>query len=346
MQEIIVSRKEEGQQLLKLLGKYLAGAPQSFFYKMLRKKNITLNGGRADGKEKVAAGNHIRLYLSDDTIREFGGEALFAGEPAARGAGGDKSYLRPEPIDAARYGFTVLYEDEDILLVNKPAGLLVQKAAPGDMSLNEKIQEYLLDSGALTRGEQKTFHPGVCNRLDRNTSGIVTAGKTMAGLQFLSGAFRERGLKKYYKCIVFGEIWEPVFLEGYLKKDAARNKADILPAGMAREQGGYEKIQTAYRPLAVKNGFTLLEVDLVTGKPHQIRAHLASAGHCILGDAKYGTAPANGQARKRFGLDCQLLHAERLVFGTNPERFSYLDGREFAAPVPNRFGHIQRELFG
>lgn len=345
MREIIVSRKEEGQQLVKLLAKYLADAPQSFFYKMLRKKNITLNGKKAEGKEKLAAGDRLCLYLSDDTIRLFGGRAVLQGN--VRGSGPDKSGGDSSrgKVSGEPFGFSVLYEDEDILLVNKPAGLLTQKAAPGDISLNERIQEYLIAEGALSKEELLTFRPGVCNRLDRNTSGIVSAGKTIAGLQLLSEAFRERTLKKYYYCIVAGEITSSAYLDGYLKKEAEGNRVLVLPVPAGGEPpAGYERIQTAYRPLCVEDGFTMLEVELITGKTHQIRAHLAAEGHPVLGDVKYGQAAMEEQARS-LGLKYQLLHAGKLVFGIQPERFSYLNGKEITAEKPEQFRQIEDKLF-
>lgn len=348
MKEIIVSKKEEGQQLRKLLSKYLSLAPQSFLYKMLRKKNITLNGKKAEGREMTAAGDRICLYLSEDTIRMFGGGKFLEAEIS------EKDSDMPEKnsgISGKDFGFSVVYEDEHILLVNKPAGMLSQKAAQSDVSLNEKIIDYLLAVKALDRKDLIAFRPGICNRLDRNTSGIVTAGKTMAGLQFLSEAFRRRSLKKYYECIVAGEITDFVFLEGYLKKNTKENKVEILsgsdtpPSLEGWQQAGYEKIQTACRPLAARGGFTLLEVDLITGKPHQIRAQLAAKGHGILGDTKYGLSAINAQMRQRFGINSQLLHAKRLVFGKNPERFSYLNEKEFTAPNPELFERVKRELF-
>lgn len=350
MQEIRVSKREEGGTLLKLLGKHLKEAPVSFFYKMLRKKNITLNGKKAEGKEKLAEGDVIRLFLSDDTIRQFGGGVKEPEERNAVSAGG----VVESP--AFRMGFAasdsirsktengkqpeVLYEDEDILLLNKPAGWLTQKAVPEDYSLNEWVTDYMLRTGSITKAELATFHPGVCNRLDRNTSGIVSAGKTLAGLQFLSEAFRERGLHKYYTCIVTGEIKEAVRLDGYLKKDAHTNTVSIVQD--ARGEEGFCRIQTAYRPIAAKNGFTYLEVELITGKTHQIRAHLAAGGHAILGDAKY--AGAADELRKKYHLKYQLLHAGRIVFEKNPERFSYLDGKEITVPEPELFLRVKRQL--
>lgn len=333
MRKITVELREEGQQLLKLLGRYLQDAPVSFFYKMLRKKNITLNGKKAEGKEKVMAGDEVCFFLSDETIASFGGKLLLEDDAAEPGK---VRVVRKLPFD-------IIYEDEDILLVNKPVGMLTQKAAADDVSLNEHIIRYLLDSGAMTNRELARFKPGICNRLDRNTSGIVTAGKTLAGAQFLSQAFRERSVHKYYECIVAGEVKEAKKLTGYIKKDEKENKVTIYmeAAGFGEN---YDKIQTAYRPVSSSNGYSLLEVELITGKTHQIRAQLAAQGYPLIGDTKY-SGPANqAGAAKRFHLRHQLLCAKRLVFTENPERFSYLNHREFSAETPQEFQSIREEL--
>ncbi|MDE7325038.1 MAG: RluA family pseudouridine synthase [Lachnospiraceae bacterium] len=241
----------------------------------------------------------------------------------------------------------ILYEDGDILLLNKPVGWLVQKAAPGDVSLNEWMISYLLCSGQITPGELLTFRPGVCNRLDRNTSGIVAAGKTMAGLQFLSEAFRERWLHKYYTCIAVGEIKEPVLAEGYLIKDGRTNQVRVFSVPPVGEEA-FQAIRTGYRPLFIKDGFTYLEVELFTGKTHQIRAQLAGDGHALLGDAKY-MDDSGVKLRKKYHIRNQLLHAGRIVFGNIPYgggggHFSYLTGMEFTAPEPAEFVRVKKML--
>lgn len=343
MQKIIVSEREAGQQLIKLLSKYLTKAPQSFFYKMLRKKNITLNGKKAEGKEKTVAGDCICLYVADDTLRLFGGEILLEEkrekEPAQESLGKLEKAAVPD-------GFTIVYEDKDILLVNKPAGLLTQKAAPQDVSLNEKLLQYLTATGKITTQELRTFRPAVCNRLDRNTSGLVAAGKTMAGLQFLSEAFRARTLHKYYECIVVGEVKEPLILDGYLKKDEKTNKVCLISKeeyDRLSDKEGYAAIRTNAYPLWSLGDMTLLEVELITGKTHQIRAHLAEIGHPILGDGKYGTKEQAERLGRQFGLKYQLLHARRLVFETCPEPFCYLEGKSYTAPRPELFERVLRQ---
>ena len=229
-----------------------------------------------------------------------------------------------------------------MLLLNKPAGMLSQKAREEDVSAVEHLTRYLLDTGALTKEELKTFRPSVCNRLDRNTSGILAAGKSLAGLQELSRFFKERSIGKYYLCLVYGKVKQPEAVKGYLVKEEKTNYVRIAE----HEMPGGVRIETEYRPLASGGECTLLEVHLVTGKPHQIRAHLASKGHPILGDYKYGIRRINDIYQKQYGLKSQLLHAWRLRMPDTEGALGYLSGREFQAPPPDLFQRICREKTG
>ena len=206
MQKIIVSPNEAGQRLDKLLAKHLSEAPKSFFYKMLRKKNIKLNGARAQGNEKLKAGDEITLFLAEETIQKFSGKKETI----------QNEFLR---LKEQKTPFQVLYEDSEVLLVGKPSGMLSQKAKPQDISLNEYVIAYMLKSGSLSLEELKSFKPGICNRLDRNTSGLVAAGKTLRALQQLGEMFRLRTMKKYYLTIVNGELTKETHIHGWLVKD-------------------------------------------------------------------------------------------------------------------------------
>ncbi|MDO4343499.1 MAG: RluA family pseudouridine synthase [Eubacteriales bacterium] len=329
MKEIIVREQEACQRLDKLLGRYLAKAPKNFLYKMLRKKNITLNGKKALGNEMVAPGDRIQIFFSEETY------AKFSGSPK------DVSLSRAKPFHQSR----IIYEDRHILLADKPAGLLSQKSRPEDISANEQILAYLLQKNELNEQELSTFRPSVCNRLDRNTSGLLIAGKSLAGLQKMAELLRSRELHKYYLCLVDGEMKEPQRLEGYLKKEDADNRVSIvksLPEGQEAEL--YRPILTEYTPLWSGKGITLLKVWLITGRSHQIRAHLASVGHPIIGDTKYGNARINDEFLKAYGVKHQLLHAYQMVFPKMDGQWSYLSGRVFTAPMPKQFAEILGSL--
>lgn len=306
MREITIGKNQCGQRLDKFLAKYMKEAPKSFLYKMLRKKNIKRNGKRAEGSEKLEEGDVITLYLSDETIDGFIGKQKK--EPAVY-----ESKHREPPLD-------ILYENEHIALLNKPAGLLSQKARAEDDSLNEQFVRYV---GKTEAG----FVPGICNRLDRNTSGIVIAGKSLAGLQRMSELIRERKIEKYYLAVVNGVMEKRGIVKGYLKKDYRTNQVSISQ----KEVSGSSYIKTGYEPLGNDGRYTLLRVQLFTGKPHQIRSHLSSCGHPIVGDIKYGGS-VGGRKKGR-----QLLHACEVIFPKMEAPFEDLSERRFEAEAPADF---------
>lgn len=314
MQEIIVTANEAGQRFDKLLAKYLNEAPKSFIYKMLRKKNIVLNGKKATGNEKLAVGDSVKLFLADETIQKFSNVEVIHTK---------------EKLD-------ILYEDEHVIMINKPVGMLSQKADAKDESLVEHLISYLIDSGQLTQEELRSFKPSICNRLDRNTSGLLVAGKSLIGLQTMAQLFKERSLKKYYRCLVVGKITEKQYIKGWLVKDEKTNKVTV----MQKECKDSLPIETEYEPLWVGEDCTLLEVHLITGRTHQIRAHLASQKHPIIGDYKYGNRKVNDVYKETYKLESQLLHAYRLEMPEIAGELSELSGKQFVAPLPRLFEHI------
>lgn len=329
MIELQISSNEAGQRLDKFLGKYMKKAPKSFLYKMMRKKNIVLNGKKSVGSEKLAEGDIIRLFLSQETVDSFSESSC---ETKKRLLDDDKMFhLEKEHI---------LYEDDHVLLINKPVGILSQKAGKTDSSLTESIIQYLLDTKQLDEASLRTFRPSVCNRLDRNTSGIVAAGKSLAGLQALSRLFKDRTLKKYYRCLTAGTVEKPVRIQGWLQKDGTTNTVHVSDHKSSDDS---LFIETEYRPLACRRGTSYLEVHLMTGRTHQIRAHLASTGHPIIGDYKYGDRNLNQFFKKTYGLKSQLLHAYRLEFPALDGSLADLSGKKITAPLPPVFQTILKE---
>lgn len=334
-----ITEREAGQRFDKYLHKLLPEAGSGFLYKMLRKKNIVLNDKKADGCEKLVSGDTVSVYFSDETLRKFMGGQQKRWAQHVDTTKEDASHI--VHVETAREDSypDVIFENKHILIVNKPAGMLTQKASSNDFSLNDWLINYLLESHQLTEADLQTFRPSTCNRLDRNTSGIVLCAKTVQGAQFLSEALRSRSLHKYYLLYVKGSITKEKILEGYLVKDDKSNKVEVFSA--SREDVDKKAyICTRYIPIRQEKDKTLLEVELITGKPHQIRAHLASIGHPLLGDYKYGDRTWNEEYKKEFGIEHQLLHAYKVVFGETASPFEDICKREFMAKLPEIFNEV------
>ena len=314
MQEIIVTANEAGQRFDKLLVKYLNDAPKSFIYKMLRKKNIVLNDKKATGNEKLTIGDSVKLYLADETIAKFS---------------------RTEVI-TTNAKLDIIYEDENVMMLNKPVGMLSQKAEAKDESLVEHIISHMLSTGELSPDDLRKFKPSICNRLDRNTSGLVVAGKSLVGLQKMGELFKDRSLRKFYRCFVLGEVSNRIYIKGYLTKDDRTNKVCILE----KKVEGALPIETEYEPIWTNGARTLLEVHLITGRTHQIRAHLASQSHPIIGDYKYGNRKVNDEYKAKYGLESQLLHAYRMELPVLTGELANISEKHFVAPLPALFSKI------
>lgn len=316
MKELIIKKNEAGQRFDKYLVKYLNKAGSGFIYKMLRKKNIVLNDKKATGNEKLVIGDNVKLYLADETIDKFVEKVTYKNNTSSN----------------AQTKLSVIYEDDNILLVDKPYNVLSQKSKPSDISINEMAIDYLLKEGSITADELNTFKPSVCNRLDRNTTGLIAIGKSLLGSQYLSFVFKARSISKYYLALVLGVVNKSEEIEGYLYKDEVTNKVTIKNTNIDNKG---EYIKTAYKPIKTINNMTLLEVKLITGKTHQIRAHLATINHPIIGDMKYGDKSANQMALSKYNVRYQLLHSYRLEFPKNIEgTMKYLEYKKFIAPLP------------
>ena len=302
---VTVTKNDAGQRLDKFLTKTYRNLPTSLLYKAVRKKDIRLNGKRCDPADRLKEGDQIYLFLPDDALEIAPPTYAF--------------------MHASKQ-LDIVYEDEHVMLLNKKAGLLVH---PDDREFADtliyRVQRYLYEKGAYDPADEQSFAPALVNRIDRNTSGIVIAAKTAAALRILNDKLKNREIQKFYLCIVHGKMSKQEdTLEAYLEKNEAQNRVYISDI----QKQGARTIRTRYRVLEERNGFSLLEIHLLTGRTHQIRAHLASIGHPLLGDGKYGTNALN----KGTGFHKQALCSYRLRFdfASDAEELNYLNGKEFA----------------
>ena len=381
MQIITISHNEEGRRLDRYLVKVLPGAGLSFICKMLRKKNITVNGAKAHPDQKLNEGDQIRMFLSDETYEKMlDPDRRMISDREADITGTDKNHhesltdqvnkekerlktcgnadKRNYPAAYMRAysmigDIDIIYEDRDFVFVDKPAGVLSQKSSDKDVSMNEWLVGRCLDLGELAEEDLSSFKPAFANRLDRNTSGLLLGGKSVKALQTLSSLLKERNMRKYYLCLATGKPDErlPVTgegftdIRGFLVKDRVSNTVSVYDD--KRKDPDADEILTGFRVVRQYEDpeRMLLEVDLHTGKSHQIRAQLSALGHPIIGDTKYGAGQKTAQrtdhgrssgdlkGAKDRGRQGQLLHAYRVVFPELPQ-WPGISGREFVTKDP------------
>lgn len=350
MREITITSNDAGRRLDRFLRKYLSGASLGEIYKFIR-KDVKVNAKRQGESYMLNEGDVLTLYLPDEVLDRLTGPV-----GSARGNAGTKRT------------FGIIYEDDYILIADKPYGLLTHGDAHEKKNhLANQVKDYLIASGAYDPRSERVFTPAPANRLDRNTTGLVLFGRTSEAMRGLNRMIREDEVRKFYLTVACGHIARPLHLTGSLTKDGDANKVSITSAGSGQDSLGNggsptvsKAVETIVRPLEVLHfgdglSATLCEVELVTGRTHQIRAHLASAGHPLIGDSKYAihsAAKVNRYVSAETGLTTQLLHAHRIEFrgddgGDNDAGvLGYLAGREFISPLPKRFREVYRSLGG
>ena len=304
MKSVTIQKNDAGQRLNKYIEKSFPAIPSSLMYKSIRTKNIKVNRKRCTPDQKLSEGDVVDLWLKDE-------------------------FFVPPP---RRYEFTgasdrlsIIYEDDNLMIVNKPQGLIVHPDENYEPdTLIFRIQKYLNRTGAYNPDNECSFTPALVNRIDRNTSGLVIAAKNANALRILNAKMKAREIHKQYLCIVCGRPNPPeATIEDYLEKNEAQNRVYIDK----KRNPNAKTIVTHYRTILTIGDFSLVEVDLLTGRTHQIRAHMASIGHPLLGDGKYGTNRIN----RRSGYLKQALCSYKLTFDfkTDAEELQYLNGRTF-----------------
>ncbi len=368
MKEFTIGPDDGGQRLDRFLRRYLSGAGLGSIYKIIR-KDVKVNGRREKKEYILQAGDSLTLYIGDATLEQLTGDTGKAGAGTRRGGRPGNANSRK-----ARRNFKIIYEDENILIADKPFGLLTHGDSHEKKNhLANQVLDYLIETGQYDPRGSRTFSPAPANRLDRNTTGLVLFGKNASSLRALNAMIRNGGIHKYYETVAFGNIPEPIILEGALTKSEEQNRVKVSgvqvkkasdPAcaggspdtdrdanGSADLSGlrghvnpdGSRDIRTIVTPVERFSDSTLLEIRLETGRTHQIRAHLASIGHPLAGDFKYQTRASAGfdrRLKEATGLSTQLLHSARLEFCDCTEPLEYLEGREFTAPLPPGFQRV------
>ena len=298
MKSFTISKNDSGQRVDKFILKTFPKLPKSLMFKEIRKKNIKVNRKRTDASAVLNEGDVIELYLKDDVLEER---------------------VKHYDFTNASKKLDILYEDENIILLDKKAGLLCHPDGNEYVdTLISRVKRYLYEKGEWNPEDSSTFSPSLANRIDRNTGGVVIAAKNAEALRILNEKIKTRDIEKYYLTVVHGRMEKDSdTLTAYLTKDTRKNKVTVTE----KETDNAKKIVTKYTVLEYQNGNSLLEIDLKTGRTHQIRAHMAYIGHPLLNDGKYG---------KEQGRYRQALYSYKLVFNMKDAGvLNYLDGRQF-----------------
>lgn len=343
MIEIIIPAADARQRVDKYIVRLLPGAGKSLIYKQIRKKNITLNSKKMTGSEILSDGDKLQFFFSDETFNKFKNTEAVADDAEYLITVAKKAYDTIKNVE-------VIYEDDNIICINKPVNTLSQRADDNELSLNEWLLGYLISTGNISSESIKTFKPSVLNRLDRNTTGMVIGSKTFLGANVISELLRDRTVNKYYLTVVKGRFLNDGIYQAYHYKDDASNKVTIADS--------VDKLPDSPKVSSIKTGIRLvkklsdnmygdlsvLEIDLITGKSHQIRAHLAHLGYPVLGDIKYGDKKLNERLRKN-GISTQMLHSYKMQMPSEmPEAMSMLKDKTIVCNPPQFWRRINVDL--
>lgn len=304
MRTIEIKKNDSGQRLDKFLQKRFKTLPKSLMYKYIRKKCIKVNGKKCDIQTMLCEGDVLTFYIKDEFF--------------------EQSEVKNYEFLKAPAKFDIVYEDENIILIDKKPGVIVHPDKNYHFdSLVSRVQHYLYDKGEYNPEEEKSFSPALVNRIDRNTGGIVIAAKNAESLRIMNLKMKTRELEKYYLCLIHGKPkLESDTLTGYITKNESKNKVTVFK----KQVDGSKEIRTKYNILDSNGEYSLAEVELLTGRTHQIRAHMASIGHPLVGDSKY----SNKKAPDIFKYQALYSYKLKFNFTESSGILDYLNGKEFS----------------
>ena len=319
MKRVVINRNEEGQTIFKYVKKYLEGAPLSFIEKLFRVRDVKINKKRVSKNEIIHTDDVVEIYITDNQYNDF---------------------MKEKEAPVFKNFPKVVFEDENILIVNKPSGLLVHgDAKEKRITLTNMVLSYLASKGEYDPSSS-TFTPALAHRIDRNTSGLVIFGKNILALQALEDLFKEHNLiHKYYYALISGHIAKEGTIDKPLLKDETNSLVKVVPI----EKGGKRAI-TKYRLKETYSYCSLVDVNILTGRTHQIRVHFASINHPLLGDKKYGDFALNKKFDKDFNYKGQFLHAYKLEFDQIEGYLSYLSNQVFTCELGKKENEILETL--